>query len=266
MRWWLLFGVLGVAWSSTVTAEAIKPLDTINSGRNWSAVGKLTIQNGQGFCTATLVSEDLVLTAAHCLYDPKTNARLSHQDIEFQAGLRNGRAEAYRKVRNVHIHPLYQFEKSEVVARVPYDIALIELVHPIRQSNIVPMLVAEVPQVGRQLSLVSYARGRQEAPSLQSVCDMRARQAGILVLSCDVDYGASGAPVIQLSQDGPYIVSVVSAMAELRGERVSLGLGLVDAVKSGGMDFGVWIDEAGRLNTYQPSDQRRDIGAKFARP
>ncbi|MFS4581005.1 trypsin-like serine peptidase [Phaeobacter sp. C3_T13_0] len=37
-------------------------------------MGRLEL-NGQGFCTGTLIAPDLVLTAAHCVYDHNNNLR-----------------------------------------------------------------------------------------------------------------------------------------------------------------------------------------------
>jgi hypothetical protein len=54
------------------------------------------------------------------------------------------------------------------------------------------------------------------------------RQAGTLVLDCDVDFGSSGAPVFDFSTGVPRIVSVVSAKAMMAGDvRVSLGTSLM---------------------------------------
>lgn len=43
------------------------------------------------------------------------------------------------------------------------------------------------------------------------------------ILSCDVDFGSSGAPVFEMIDGEPKIVSVVSAKAEMGGKKVALG-------------------------------------------
>jgi len=50
------------------------------------------------------------------------------------------------------------------------------------------------PDLVLNVMVVSYAQERSEVPSLQERCEMLGRQSAVLVLSCDVNYGASGAP------------------------------------------------------------------------
>ena len=52
---------------------------------------------------------------------------------------------------------------------------------------------------------------------------MLGRPMGSLVLSCDVDFGSSGAPIFAEVDGTPHIVSVVSAKAVIQGRRVALG-------------------------------------------
>lgn len=244
----------------------LERLDMGNAARDWEAVGRLEL-GGSGFCTGALVAPDLVLTAAHCLYDKKTGARIDPARIEFKAGWRNGRAAAYRSVRRAVSHPDYDFAGAVSAGRVRNDVALLELYHPIRNTSVIPFETDERPRTGQQIGVVSYAKDRSEAPSLQQVCEVLSRQDGVLVMSCDVNYGSSGAPVFSFEGGKARIVSVVSAMAEVEGRKVSLGtelLGPLDTLRAA-LDAGegVFQDAAPRLLS---SGTRRETGAKFARP
>lgn len=255
-----------VAGPALAQDSGLRRLDVGDEARQWEAVGRLEL-GGRGFCTGALVAPDLVLTAAHCLFDKATGARLDPAHIEFMAGWRNGRAAAYRSVRRAVTHPDYAPATDVTADRVRNDVALLELHHPINNTRVTPFETDERPRKGQKIGVVSYARDRSEAPSLQNICEVLARQDGVLVMSCDVDFGSSGAPIFSFEGGVPRIVSVVSAMADVEGRKVSLGTQLTDPLRvlhealDGGA--GVFQESAPRMFT---SGVRRDTGAKFARP
>jgi V8-like Glu-specific endopeptidase len=224
----ILAGIaLGAVMAIPAAAEGrLRPLMTADDSRGFEAVGRIDL--GQhSFCTGTLVAEDLVLTAAHCLFDPETFARRDLTEMEFLAGWRDGRALAYRGVRRAFVHPAYVVEGGrEGVDRVVNDIALLELDRPIRGNGIHPVGTGAKPRKGDAVSVVSYAVNREERPSLESACDVLARPADMLVISCTVDFGASGAPILSFAEGAPRLVSVVSAKAQSSGRPVSLGVDL----------------------------------------
>ena len=55
----------------------LKSLETTDAGRDWEAVGRLD-RKGEGFCTGALIAPDIVLTAAHCLYDRDTMEQIAY--------------------------------------------------------------------------------------------------------------------------------------------------------------------------------------------
>ncbi|WP_294221910.1 trypsin-like serine protease [uncultured Shimia sp.] len=253
-----------IFWGGLVAAQdtTLQRLDTGEDSRDWGGVGRLEI-DGRGFCTGALVAPDLVLTAAHCLYEKSSGAAYDVRQIEFRAGWRNGRAEAYRTVRRAVVHPKYAYSSEAKIENVQNDLALLELHHPIRNTTVAPFETATGLRKGSQIGVVSYAVGREEAPSFQEVCQVMGRQRGVYVLSCNIDFGSSGAPVFVFEDGKVRIASVVAAKAEVKGTKVALGAALDHTLPELFAEHGKSSATAGGLMSLQ---KRNSTGAKFVRP
>ncbi len=262
MRKFLL--LLMVLWltaekAPATEAQASVGLNTAASARAWQAVGRVNLI-GTGFCTGTLIAPNLVLTAAHCMYDKRTGERVETKNVEFLAGWRDGRAAAIRGAKRVVIRKGYRYKNTRRLDRVAADIALIELDSPISNSRIKPFAWAARPRVGQIVQVVSYSKEHAQNPTLQEACEVLGRDPSVLVLSCQVTYGASGSPIFVLENGVPRIASVISAKAEWQDRKVSLGASL-----------GRPLEELiARLGTYDGVFRKVEnlsaSGSKFAKP
>lgn len=267
MRHWIAVLIFGSVLAGAAVAEdaALRSLQTGVDASPWEAVGRLNI-GGNSFCTGALIAPDIVLTAAHCLYNSDTGGRINPETVEFLAGWRNGRASAYRKVRGAVIHPDYTYDDHVSSQRVRNDLALLRLDHEIRNTTVVPFGTSKRPDRGARVGVVSYARDRSNAPSLQEVCEVLGMQEGVLITSCAVDFGSSGAPIFSFIDGHARIISVVSAMAEIDGQKVSLGTDLDMPLKHLRAELDLAATRVPQVSSLGAGVRQGNTGAKFVKP
>ncbi len=248
---------------------ALERLDTWGRNRGWEGVGLLNIA-GRSSCTGVLIQPDMILTAAHCLYDIDTGERVDPRQIEFRAGWRGGKAIARRMGKAAVIHARYGGGDELSGEQIRYDVALLQLADPIPSTHADPFRTAGGVRTGSEVSVVSYGEGRNDAPSRQRSCEVLEADRGLVVMSCEVAPGSSGSPVFAMRQGRPRIVSLVSAMGTVNGRQVSFGMEIEAPLADVLADFragrGVFPATLPSARRIVVGDDRNAGGARFITP
>jgi len=255
----------------TATAQdtSLERLDTWGRNRGWEGVGLLNVA-GKATCVAVMIRPDLVLTAAHCLYDDDKKRQFDPRKIEFRAGWRDGKAVARRFGKRALIHADYQNGADLSAKQIRNDVALLQLADPILSTHADPFRQDGGLKRGADVSVVSYGKGRNDVPSRQRSCEVLQVDRGVIAMSCDVVPGSSGAPVFSMSSGHPRIVSLVSAVGRVDGRQVSYGMDIraplaevLQDFRSGDRVFPKAVTAARRLTV---GGARKAGGARFLRP
>ncbi|MEM7722691.1 MAG: trypsin-like serine protease [Pseudomonadota bacterium] len=250
------------------TPGQLRPLSTLDAAGGWEAIGRVDTQ--VSFCSGSLIAADLVLTAAHCLYDD-AGRRIEDTSISFAAGLSNDQVEAYRQVRRAFAHPDYPGPtESNNPQALALDVAILELESPIQAGDVRPLGYGPSVAARDRVTVVSYGRERERHPSIEEGCGILEDQGAILVMDCNVVSGSSGAPILRMSLGRAEIVGVMSAEATWRGDDVAIAVSVDDllpqllSLRSAG---GGPTRSPGTVRRLVPGDNSRDgIAARFVRP
>ena len=259
----LLIATLAVAQSGS----ALMRLSDRDDLLGWEAVGRLDMA-GTGFCTGTLIAADLVLTAAHCVFDRRTGKVLQPERITFRAGLRDGISVAERKALQIVVPPDYVPLSGFTLDNVRRDVALLRLDRAIVSTDADPFVLYSGSSPGGDVSVASYGKGRSGAISRQRQCRVLASQNDLMMFDCNVTFGSSGAPVFTRYGNRGRIISVISGMARVDGQKVALGMSLprVVAALKAQMRRNPVTRPLGEIRRIRVGSSNRVSGARFIKP
>jgi len=263
----LLAACLGLFPSPVTAQSALSRLSDRNDLLGWEAVGRLEL-GGKGFCTGTLIAADLVLTAAHCVFDRQSGKLLDPGRLTFRAGLRDGVSIAERTGLQIAVPPDYAPQNALSWDNVRRDVALLRLSEPISTTDADPFALYTGSNPGRDVSVASYGQGRTEAISRQRQCRLLRTARDLMAFDCNVTFGSSGAPVFARAGSRGQILSVISGMARVDGRKLAMGMALPEMVATlkAQMRRAPVSAPLKPIRRLRVGSGARTSGAKFVRP
>jgi protease YdgD len=192
----------------------------------WSSIGRINVVgiSSRGWCTGTLIAPRRVLTAAHCLFNTRTNDWVKPASLHYVVGQAKDKFLGHSPVESFSTPPEFKFKledrpRYDFVARnmIRHDWAIVTLQNAL-QVEPIPVRAAENAELpasgkGGEIALAGYAADHQYVLSVHKGCDARidSPEPGVITHMCDSAPGESGAPILLLRDGGAVLIGIHSA-------------------------------------------------------
>ncbi|GAB4521580.1 MAG: trypsin-like serine protease [Roseibium sp.] len=181
----------------------------------WPSIGHVNVAGykSTSMCTGTLVAPNVVLTAAHCLFNKKNLRPFPVEDVLFVAGVRRDEYAARLEAACVRTAGDYRPQRRPKLKDVKDDVAIIVLKEA---SSLPPVPVLSLAEAGvlsaeTRFRSVGYRRSRRFLPTMVPACRVLGTAEDSWVTDCTSESGASGGPLLVDTPEGPRVAGVMSA-------------------------------------------------------
>jgi protease YdgD len=212
-----------VALSTTSAAQVDRRVPVDANQAPWNAVAKVQTNIGE-HCSGALIAPAVVVTAAHCLYNPRTRAFLQPASVHVLLGYQRDTYRWHRLVTRIVWGPK--------VRTAPWpgdtDWARLDLAEPV---PVPPLPLASSAAEGGAVELAGYNQDRSQVLLADRNCRVlgiadKPNGAMLVFHNCSATRGTSGAPLLARRGDGWEVVGINIAAGPDRNIAVDARFGM----------------------------------------